>query len=324
MESLRQCSQWIRGYVNDPRHQQTLMSVKFDWHQLCAAMDIVDDVDLALDAYLRNSFPADDGEKYLRIYGVLQALFVQQDALGHLVAIVRPSFSLVLSDVLKDIREIRNASIGHPTETKRKGQLSVHSMNRSTLDRDGFLLLSFDEKNGTLFENVRVSELIEMQRREAVRILTDVARQLRESDEAHKRQFRSISLRNAFANVTYAFEKISDDARRSSAPGMGGWAVEYLQSSLLEFETLLRDRGLDLETYDHIKYLYDEIRHPLSQLRTYIKGETSEIRSRETAIVFADALQGHFTELMGLAREIDEDYASADEDQLRAASDEMT
>ena len=102
MESLRQCSQWIRGYVNDPRHQQTLMSVKFDWHQLCAAMDIVDDVDLALDAYLRNSFPADDGEKYLRIYGVLQALFVQQDALGHLVAIVRPFFSLVLSDVLRE------------------------------------------------------------------------------------------------------------------------------------------------------------------------------------------------------------------------------
>lgn len=141
-------------------------------------MDIVDDVDLALDAYLTNRFSADDGEKYLRIYGVLQALFVQQDALGHLVAIVLPSFGIALSDVLKDIREIRHASIGHPTELRRKGELSVHSMNRSTLDHDGFLLLSFDEKNGTLFENVKVSELIEAQRTEAIRILTEVAKQV--------------------------------------------------------------------------------------------------------------------------------------------------
>lgn len=102
---------------------------------------------------------------------------------------------------------------------------------------------------------------------------------------------------------------------------MGGWAVEYLQSSLVEFEKMLRKRGLDLETYDPIRYLYDEIRHPLSQLRAYIKGEPSEIGSRETAIVFADALQAHFTKLMGMARNLDEEYASAEENHTRPSSD---
>jgi hypothetical protein len=30
-------------------------------------MDVIDDVDLAIEAYLDTDFPADDGEKYLRI-----------------------------------------------------------------------------------------------------------------------------------------------------------------------------------------------------------------------------------------------------------------
>ncbi len=170
-------------------------------------MDVIDDIDLALDAYLVADFPADNGEKYLRVYGVLQALFVQQDALRHLVRVIGPAVPVELSDVLREIRELRSASIGHPTEFKRKGEVSVHAISRITLGKDGFQMLSFDEARGTSFRNVPVRALIEKQRKEAIRILLEVVKHLQEEDRTHKEQFRETKLRNCFNQVLYAFER---------------------------------------------------------------------------------------------------------------------
>ena len=311
METLGEVSQWIRDYVNDPRHQQHLLSIRFSWYQLCSAMDVIDDIDMALEAYLTADFPNDTGEKYLRIYGVLQALFVQQDALRHLIDIIRPSVQVELSDVLKEVRDLRSASIGHPTEFKRKGEKSVHAISRITLGKDGFQMLSFDEKNGTSFRNVPVRTLVEKQRTEATRILLEVVKQLQEEDRTHKEQFRETKLRASFGQTLYAFEKVFEDLKGNSQRAMGGWGADHLQNSLDQFESLLKARGMNLETYDSIKYRYDEIRYPLSELRKFFASQESDISKRETAVVFADALQGHFSELMDIAKEIDEEYESA-------------
>jgi hypothetical protein len=311
METLREISQWIRDYVNNPPHQQRLLSPDFSWNQLCTAMDVIDDLDLALGAYLAAGFPDDDGEKYLRIYGVLQSLFVQQDALCHLVAIVNPSIRVELSDVLKEVRDLRNVSIGHPTEFKRKGEKSVHAINRSTLCKDGFQMMSFDEKNGPSFRNVLVCMLIEAQRKESARILLEVINQLREEDRAHKQQFRGKKLENCFSQVLYAFEKISEDLWQHRQMVMGKWGAEHLQSCLDQFAALLKERGMDVDTYDSVKYRYDEIRYPLLEVRKFFSGEASDIPKREAAQVFADAMQKHFSELMDIAREIDEEYSVA-------------
>jgi hypothetical protein len=311
METLREISQWIREYVNDPPHQQRLLSLSFSWNQLCTAMDVIDDIDLAVEAYLSAVFPDDDGEKYLRIYGLLQSLFVQQDALRHLIKIVKPSIKIDLSEVLKEVRDLRSASIGHPTEFRRNGEKSVHAISRITLCKDGFQMMSFDESNGTSFRNVPVRDLIETQRKEAARILLEVVNQLREEDRTHKKRFREVKLENSFNQVLYAFEKISEDLRQYGQPAMGKWGAEHLQSSVNQFESLLKQRGMDINTYDSIKYRYDEIKYPLDELRKFFAHETSDIPKREAAQVFADALQTHFSELMDIAREIDEEYSLA-------------
>lgn len=310
MQTLREISQWIRDYGHDPRHMQRLLSVRFNWHQLWTAMDIIDDVDLALSAYLRADFPVDDGEKYLRIYGVLQALFVQQDALRHLIGVIRPSTPLSLPDALKEVREIRNACIGHPTKLERNGQVSVHGMSRITISRDGFQMLSFIENTDVSFQYIPVRELIEKQRSEAVQILSEVARQLKENDEIHKKQFRDTKLGQSFNQVLYAFEKIFEDIRRRSVVGMGQWGVGHLQTCLDEFERLLNLRGIAIEAYDSIKFYYGEIHYPLAELKKYFDNKASDIRMHEEARVFADAMRGYFSKLMDIAQEIDEEYSS--------------
>lgn len=103
--------------------------------------------------------------------------------------------------------------------------------------------------------------------------------------------------------------------------GLATRGVGHLRTSLDNFEKLLRDRGLTLESYDSIKYVYDEIEHPLTELRKFLHREVSEILSNKSAIVFADALQSHFDRLRHMAGEFDEEYASEPQPVIRPRSE---
>jgi len=267
-------------------------------------------VDWAMTSYLERDFPEDVGEQYLRIYGAMQGLFLQQDALLDLIKTIHPAKDIRLNDVLKDIREARNASVGHPTQLNRKGALSAHGIVRNSMTKDGFDLLSYPEIDGKMFQHIPVRELIEKQRAEAIRILTEVVDDLREQEQAHRAQFQEVKLVNSFDQVSYAFEKLSEELRPNSPCVLSAWAAGQLRKTLDAFAARLKERGLSIEAYDSVEYLYDEIEHPLTQLTKFINREASEIPSKETAAVFIAALRKFFDELRDIAREIDEEYAS--------------
>jgi hypothetical protein len=321
MATLYDLIRWVRDYMGDPRHQPRLMADHFCWHQLCAAMDTIEDTDSAVSAYLDHEFPTDTGEKYLRIYGILQGLFLQQDALIELINAIRPVKNIqpkdLLTNVLIDVRGARNKSVGHPAKLGRKAPFSTHAIVQHSMRKDGFELMSYPKQNGQIFQSVPVMELIEKQRAETFRILSEVVEDLRVQEEVHRAQFRGVKLMGVFDQVSYAFEKIFEELRRDSVPVMGTWGVGHLQTSLDNFERLLKDRGLKLKSYDSIKYIYDEIEHPLTELRKFLHREQSEVLSYKSAVVFADALRSHFDELRHMAEEIDEEYASEPEPVIR-------
>jgi hypothetical protein len=310
MQTLYELTRWIRDYGHDPRHLPRLIADRFVWHQIWTAVDILDDVEAAMSAYLEGEFPVDVGERYLRVYGIMQALFVQQDALKHLVGAIHPSKLLEVADDLKDICEARNASVGHPTQLNRKGMLSTHGIVQITMNKDGFELLSYPKKDDKVFDFVPVREMIEKQRAEAARILSEVVSDLKAQDEAHRVAFREKKVLKSFDQVSYAFEKIFEEVRHDCPVILGRWAVGQLQASLDQFETLLLERGLTLDSYSAIKHVYREIEHPLVELRKYVAGEPSAISSRATAVVFATALKTLFSELREVATEIDEEYST--------------
>jgi hypothetical protein len=309
MITIHDLTRWLRDYGHDPRHLPRLISNGFLWHQIWTAVDIIDDVDLAMTSHLENEFSADDGERYLRIYGVMQGLFLQQDALVDLIKAIHPTKQIQLNDVLKDVREARNASVGHPTQLRRKGALSAHAIVRHSMSKEGFELHSYPRKEGnTPFDYISIVDLIKNQRIETIRILTEVVNDLREQERSHRSKFKDTKLMRTFDQVGYAFEKISEELGRK--PILSKWAVNQLQVSLDNFANLLRARGLNLEEIDSIKYLYVWIRHPLTELTKFINNEPSEVLSTDSTNVFLSALQKYFAELREIAREIDEEYES--------------
>jgi len=299
------------------------MADEFSWHQLCAAMDIIEDTESAVDAYVGHDFPTDTGEKYLRIYGILQGLFLQQDALVELVDAIRPVRSIrpkdLLTDGLNRVRGARNQSIGHPTRHGRTAPFSTHAIMQNSMRRDGFSLLSYPKKNSKPFQDIPVLKLIEKQQAETVRILAEVVEDLRARDKTHREQFREVKLMQAFDHASYALEKIFEELPGNSpAAVQGQWGVDHLRRVLDDFENELQARGLSIESYDSVKYLYRyEIEFPLTELRKFLYKEPCEIASKKAATVFADALRSYFDQLREIAREIDEEYASEPEPIVR-------
>ena len=121
-----------------------------------------------------------------------------------------PNSPIKLVDVLKDVREARNASVGHPKTGTRRRRIRPRDKSLYYGEEDGFQLMSYSEKSGTSFRYVPVLDLIATQRKEAVRI-RDGSYQTTEKteDEEHKSAFRTESLKDTFHLVLYAFEKIS-------------------------------------------------------------------------------------------------------------------
>ena len=159
----------IREFINE-EHEEAYdyFESRGLWFQLCSCLDVLDDTCIGIRAYLKGvkkkGAPV-DGEKYLRLYGVLQCLFVQQEALKNLCECFEYDSSFFSDHQLVKIRNIRNISVGHPTKrggAHAKGASSYGFINRSMLTADTFEIET--AKLGiTVSERHLVPELIRWQ-----------------------------------------------------------------------------------------------------------------------------------------------------------------
>lgn len=83
-----------------------------DWAFLCTAMDIIGDACLAIDNFLRFGLGGptkynEDGERYLRLYGILSATYIQQEAVLKLYQLVNVPPTLKEGKDMIDALEIR-------------------------------------------------------------------------------------------------------------------------------------------------------------------------------------------------------------------------
>ncbi len=116
MNSVHIKIQEIRKIVNKSHLQDSLIRKdRKKWRQMCACMDVIRDSQEAIDAYVAlPDFDAYSGG-YLYIYGLLQALYVQQDSIGHLYSALLDKTDLGTGYAdLRKIRDIRNDAVGHP------------------------------------------------------------------------------------------------------------------------------------------------------------------------------------------------------------------
>ena len=235
----------IRDLINNSRKRNILLQDIILWRMLLSCMDTIEDTEEALESFLKLDIDSsDEGRNYLRIYGALQALFVQQDAVKNLHDALKISYTK--DKALEKIRHIRIDAAGHPTN--RGNKKAFNFINRSTLSSHGFQLITYyrtnsgNDKLDSKREDINVPDLIATQKSVFVDVLNNIIKTLQEEEMEHKKRFAGKKLTDAFQHTSYLFQKVLEAAISPDSPHVElvGVHIDQILKSVEAFKTELK------------------------------------------------------------------------------------
>lgn len=299
--------QSVREYINTTRYQTDLLKNLDTWNQICSSLDTIGDTLYSIKEYIDSQYPEGEGLKYIFTYGILQALFIQQDAMQHLSEAFEIDY--VRSDKLKKIRALRNAAIGHPTknEVKWEKRTYYNYISRISLHKWGFTLLRSSDKDRTEFIDVNLSRILEEQTHEIESSYKLLVEKLKKADKMHRDKYKDNLIADIFhSSIGYLFEKVSQgihspsDSNRSFGLSM----LESIEETYTKFEDALAERN---ELNDYCQYDLDEYKHGISVLKSYLAGQNKEMNEKD-ARIYSFYLYERHKHFIQIAEEIDSEY----------------
>lgn len=305
-ESVEQVEHRIREIVSSPRRSTHLRQDSTAWHQLCAAPDAIGDTQIAVSAYVAEprGDKSDDGWSDLVVYGILQVLYVQQNAARTLSRCLKVEWKL--SDVLDAVRDVRSLAIGHPT-TANGGAVAI---SRPSLSTAGFMMLVYAKDGGRPeFKGVGIGDLVQLQMKEMTALLGLVLARLVDDEREHRRTFRGRPLAAILGSMSYPLEKVGAGLRDSGEKPQAMWGLEAIRGALEENREALVERGI-VEAYaDTVGTVLDELDFVVRRLAERLEGSRPEWEDADIE-VYRHYLSERLDYLRHVFEEIDEEYPS--------------
>lgn len=203
---LNYSSMSINWYVSD----------KHIYYGFCGALDSFQDALLAESEYEQIFDKC--GGRVSSVYGFLQALYVQQDAVRVLADSVNLDWTASKCAELETVRAMRNRLVGHPSKAGNKRQDKSWAMiNSSDIYRDRFsMILYWYDK-----PSERVEIVIDDFRRDNYQALAsalrDIVKKMDQIENEYRAKYRETALEELIPkNLSYLFQKIPGD--REDAP----------------------------------------------------------------------------------------------------------
>ena len=270
-------------------------------------MDVIEDTQLAINSYLDLQEFNSNNNGYLYIYGIMQALNIQQDAANNLLnALFNRSIDFKTEfPQLYEIREHRNNSIGHPT--KRGNDNSFHFIGRNSISKKGFTLSSYFPKTGerSKYEEVNILSCIQIQKGLVDNLLKETMEKLQSDFEKHKLKFKGIKLSDLIRDsFHYEFTKLYENIDRDYPLSEMNFniiydAYEKIKSGVIEryFSVEALPGVFDIVRF--LDYIFARLRRDLLQ---------NKIDDKVELYIFIDSLKAYFGELEGMLADIDEEF----------------
>ena len=228
------------------------------WNQLCSSLDIVEDTDLAINDYLEIEDVIKIGLKYLYVFGILQILFVQQDAIKNIGEAL--NIDVNLDNELLEIRDIRNNSIGHPTKRGKGKSTSFNFIARVYLSHKNLTLMSVSPELGepTRFLHYDIHSLIKKQRKSLLPLLNEIISKLEKEEMEHIEKFKGDKLADCFpATLNYHFQKVYESRWGNKPISVSKIDFNIINETLVEFKSKLIERDI-LDAYLGLKIVLEE------------------------------------------------------------------
>lgn len=302
---INELSESVRDHINTHRYQSVLLDDSKTWNQICSSLDVIGDTLYAVDSYDAEEFPEDVGLKYIYTYGILQALFLMQDALRHLSEAFNISYEL--TETLKEIRNTRNASIGHPTKQDQKGKRYYNYISRISMTKFGFDLLRSSGDREHIFARVDISKACSDQFQGVIDAYRKIVEKLEEIDRMHKEKYKGNPLADIFHSAMgYFFEKISQGIHAHSYGDreFGHRHVGLVRDTYEKFKAALAERG---ELNEYTGFDLNEYFHALDRLDEYLSSGESSMNEAD-ARIYLSYLRHEHKHFVEIAKEIDGEY----------------
>jgi hypothetical protein len=136
---------------------------------------------LALSHYEKVGIGSDIGEKYLRLYGFLEAVYLQQDAIKELYTVFVGNFlEPATTSAWTQLRELRNLTAAHPVEKGRGKQPRKRTfITQVSLESDGFdFQVWHQETSEVSFERADLAAIYSGYKEEAASVLEKIVAEL--------------------------------------------------------------------------------------------------------------------------------------------------
>ena len=296
----------IREYINKPRILYVLKQDSRNWNQISSSLDVIGDTHSAITSYLNSEWPDDTGLRYIYLYGLLQAMFLQQDAVKDMSKSLEINYPE--NEELKKIRDIRNDSIGHPTN--RGNGKSHHFISQASMHKDSFTLMSFFAESAPIFEPVNVSTLIEKQMQGVTTLLKNIMSILEEKEMKHKEKFSNEKLVNLFpATTDYYFQKMFEGIHASANKELGVLHLNLIHDLYKKLIEKLKERG-EYPANDVLVYKIKEILYPIQKLADFFDNNERNNLNEKDAHIFASFVFQKHSDIVRILDEIDQEYES--------------
>lgn len=295
----------VRAHINTHRYQSALLDDSKKWNQICSSLDVIGDSLEAIQSYEQENYPNAIGLRYLFTYGLLQAFFLMQDALRHLSEAFEIPFKL--TDTLREIRNFRNASIGHPTKQDQNGKRCYNYISRISMSKSGFDLMRSTGDRDHAFLHVDLMKACADQLNGVIAAYGKVAEALEEIDRVHRDKFKDSQLTDIFHSaMDYCFEKISQGIQGHSHGDreFGHRHVGMVKKTYEKFRTAMSERG-DLNEYT--EFDLSEYFHALEKLDKFFSAE-DETMGEVDARIYLSYLRHEHRHFVAVAGEVDAEY----------------
>lgn len=300
----------IRDFINSPRKHSQLLNNKGQWFQICSALDVIGDTELAINDYLEDiDNKSEYGELYFLLYGILQVLFVQRAAVVDLAKALEIDIEKKILENLDEMRNIRNSSIGHPTETNKNGKKSYNFIVRNSMTRSGFSLITYYKNSQSETNQVDLRKLFVIQRESVGRILEEIIHGLKLQELEHRKMYRDKKLSLEYPDILpYYFEKIENSILGDDYPGLGAGGAESVLKICQNIKNAFDERGL-IDAY-RLKEDFDLLEHALIRVKNFLANSGDYRMEKKDGYIYYSFVHKKMKDLKELAVRIDDEYAS--------------
>jgi hypothetical protein len=315
----------IRELINKPILNSLLSKDNKRWNLMCGSLDAIESTQMAIDSYncLNKENIKDIGQKLI-IYGLFQALYIQQDAVSHLCKSIGIPLPKNEKDFKKkypevyEIRQLRNKGIGHPS--KEGNTNSTHSM---LIDNDSIELFSYTETGQFSCSKYKISDCIEKQSQSLCRMLRKVIKKMRSIEKEHKTKYKQNKLRDCFpTDPQYCIGKIFEAINLIDVQNQGETTPQRIgresrislasshTNDLIKSIDKLHKELTEREVQDvFVRLDIEHSKYPLEKLKEYFGSVSQSSLNPQDARAYADSAKVHISDLIESAKKLDGMYA---------------